>query len=110
MATETRKVLAQSAPAGGILTDVYTVGVGTQSVISTLTVCNRGGIQTSFRISVAVGGALDTNSQYLYYDVGIDAYDTFASTIGITLGAGDVVRIYAGNAFLTINLFGVEIT
>lgn len=110
MATETRKILAQASPSAGISTDVYTVGALTQSVISTLTVCNRGGISTSFRISVAVAGAGLTNSQYLYYDVFIDAYDTFASTIGITLGAGDVVRMYSANGNLTINLFGVELT
>ena len=110
MATETRKILAQSAPIAGILTDIYTVGVSTQSVISTLTVCNKGGMGTSFRVSVAINGAADTNAQYIYYDVFIDAYDTFASTIGITLNAGDVVRMYSANGYLTINLFGVEIT
>jgi hypothetical protein len=106
---ETRKILAQSAPTGGVLTDVYTVPALTQAVVSTLTICNRGGIQSSFRVSVAVTGAANTNSQYLYYDIVIDAYDTFAATVGITLGPADVVRMYSSNSNLTINLFGVEI-
>jgi len=110
MSTETRKILAQSSPTAGLLTDVYTVGALTQTVISTLTVCNRSNIGTTFRISVAIAGALDTNSQYLYYDVYIDANETFASTIGITLGAGDVVRMFSGSGNLTINLFGVELS
>lgn len=110
MATETRKILAQSAPSSAFLTDVYTVGALTQSVISTLVICNRGGIGTTFRVSVAIAGAGDTNAQYLYYDVFIDAYESFSATIGITLGAGDVVRMYSANGNLSINLFGVEIS
>lgn len=108
MATETRKVLAQASPTIGILTNVYTVAALTQAVISTLTVCNRGSA-TNFRISIAINGAVDVASQYIYYDVYIEDQETFASTIGITLGPGDVVRLYSGNGLLTINLFGVEI-
>lgn len=107
---ETRKILAQAFPSAAVLTDVYTVGVSTQTVISTVVVCNTGGVGTTFRISIAKGGAADTTSQYIYNGLFIDAYDTFATTIGITLGAGDVVRFYSANGYLTINLFGVEIT
>jgi hypothetical protein len=110
MATETRKILAQSAPSATVLTDVYTVPAATQTIISTLNVCNRGSTTTTFRISAAINGAVDTNAQYLYYDLSIGGNDSFAATAGITLGAGDVIRIFAGNANLTINLFGVEIT
>lgn len=110
MATETRKILAQSAPSATTLTDVYTVGGGTQSVISSMLICNRGAPVTTFRISTAPAGAVDATSQYIYYDITLNGNDTFAATLGITLNATDVLRIFAGNGNLTITLFGVEIT
>jgi hypothetical protein len=107
---ETKKVLGQSAPSATILTDVYTVPASRSAVVSTITVCNRGASSTTFRVSVAPSGAADANSQYLYYDVTIPANETFSATIGITLATTDVVRIYAGNANLSMSIFGVEIS
>ena len=37
----TYKVLAQSAPSATTNTDVYTVGATKQTIISTVTICNR---------------------------------------------------------------------
>src|SRR5512147_2104920 len=109
MATETRKVLGQVALGATSLTAVYTVPAATQAVVSTVTVCNRGVTDATFRVSVAVAGAADDPKQYVYYDVPIEAGDTFAATVGIALGAGDIVRGYASTANLSVNVFGVEI-
>ena len=106
--TITQKVLAQSKPSATTLTDAYTVPALTQATISTITVTNQSATATSFRISVAVAGLADTSKQYLYYDVAIAGNDTFACTFGITLGAADVVRVYATLATLSLNIFGVE--
>jgi hypothetical protein len=59
---------------------------------------------------VAVAGAVDNAKQYLFYDTAIAANTTVTVTIGITLGAADVVRVYATLATLSFNLFGVELT
>lgn len=107
---ETRKVLGQSAPGAATLTDLYTVPAVTQAVVSSIVICNRSAVATAFRISVAVNGAADATSQYLYYDVPIFGNDTFIATIGITLGDTDVVRCYATLATVTFTAFGVEIT
>ena len=107
---ETKKILAQATSLTTTLIPIYTVGAGIQAVVSTLLICNRGSGATTFRVSVAKAGAIDTNSQYIYYNVSIGAADTFAATLGITLGEQDVIRVYAGNSNLSINLFGVEIT
>jgi len=110
MSVETYKVLGQLSPAAATLTDLYTVPASTKTVLSSITVANRSAALTKFRISVAVAGAADDNKQYLYYDVTILGSDTFAATLGITLSATDVVRIYATAATLSFNLFGTEIT
>src|SRR5512144_2906041 len=102
---ETRKILGQLNPGATSLTAVYTVPAATQSVVSSIMVCNKGATAATFRVSVAVAGAGDNAKQYLYYDLALDAYDTFAATLGVTLGATDVVRGYASSADLVFNVF-----
>lgn len=106
----TVKVLAQSNPSATTLTDAYTVPAATTATVSSITVCNQAASATTFRVSVAVAGAANATKQYLYYDVSLDAYDTFVATIGITLGAADVIRVYSGNASTSFNIFGVQTT
>lgn len=107
---ETRKVLGQSAPAAATPVDAYTVPGATSAVVSSITVCNRSATATTFRISVAVAGAAADNKQYVYYDEEIKGNTTFIATIGPTLAATDVVRVYATLATLSFNIFGVELT
>lgn len=109
MAT-TYKVLGQSALSATTNTDVYTVGAGKQAVVSSITICNRGGSSASYRIAVRPSGATIANQHYLAYDVAIAANDTTVLTIGVTLQATDVVTAYASNANLSIGVFGSEIS
>jgi hypothetical protein len=106
----TYKILGQSKPTAASLTAAYTVPALTTATVSTITVANQSATATSFRISVAVAGAADTASQYLYYDIAIPGNNTFATTLGITLGAGDIVRVYNTLATCSFNIFGVENT
>lgn len=106
----TLKVLGQSAPSATTLTTCYTVPALTTATVSTIVVCNRSATATAFRVSVAVGGAADATSQYIYYDVAIPGNDTFAATLGISLGAGDVVRVYNTLVTCTFSIYGVEIS
>ena len=108
--TNAAKVLGQLNPAPTTLADLYVVPGGKQCVSSSIVVCNRAGGAQTFRISVAVAGAANNVKQYLYYDLPLTGNNTFIATIGITLGSGDVVRVYASNGNLSFNLFGTEIT
>lgn len=103
----TNKVLGQSAPNATTETTLYTAP--SQAVVSTMMICNRSTTPTTFRVSVGVAGAATENKQYLYYDLTIAGNDTFAATIGMTLAATDVVRVYAGTNTLSFTLFGQEI-
>jgi hypothetical protein len=105
----TYKVLAQSAPSATTNTDVYTVGSGKQAVVSTITVCNRSASAATYRIAIRVAGSALSNDEYIVYDTGVPANDTISLTLGITLGAADVVTVYASSANLSFNLFGTEI-
>jgi hypothetical protein len=79
-------------------------------MVSTVMACNSNASEVTFRLSVQVAGAADDPKQYLYYDMVIPANDTFAATIGITLGATDVVKTYASTTGVSFNLFGTEMT
>lgn len=107
---ETLKTLAQSNPAATTLTDAYTVPASTQAVVNMVTVCNRSGTPTTYRLSVAPAGAADANEQYLFYDTPIGGNATHTYALGLSLAATAKVRVYATLATLSFNLFGVEIT
>lgn len=107
---EAYKVLGQLDAAATTLETLYTVPAATEGIVTTLTVCNRGATNTTFRIAVGLAGAGIDNKQYIYYDVAIPANDTFAATLGITLETTDIFETYAGNGNLTFQIFGTEVT
>jgi glucose-6-phosphate dehydrogenase assembly protein OpcA len=108
MAT-TYKVLGQSNPAATTATTLYTVPASTQAVISTVVVANLTATAAQFRIAVRIAGATLANSQYVAYDITVGASDSTALTLGLTLGAADVVTVYASTANITFTAFGSEI-
>ena len=104
------KVLGQSAPSAVTNTTLYTVPSATETVISTLFVCNRGSTAATYRIAVRPDGATLANEHYIAYDAVILGNDSVAITVGTTLDATDVVTVYASTANLSFNAFGSEIT
>jgi hypothetical protein len=108
MPTVTQKVLGQAAPAATTLSTLYTVPSATQTTCSTINIVNTNSSADTFRVSVAVAGASNAIDQYLYYDLPISGYNTFQTTLGLTLGATDVVRCYSTNGTCSFSLFGVE--
>lgn len=106
--TETLKVLGQSAPAAGLLTNLYNT-VFAQATCSTIQVCNRSSTTDYFRIAVAVLAAADDPKQYLHYDAEIPPNSGLSMTIGVTLGPSDVLRVYSRYGNCSFNAFGVEV-
>ena len=104
------KVLGQSAPAATTATALYTCPASTQTVISTISVCNRGSSSGTFRISVRPNGATLANQHYIAFDAAIAAKDTLFITVGATIDAADVLEVYASSADFSFNAFGSEIT
>ena len=108
MAT-TYKVLGQVNPSAVTATTAYTVPSATQTVISTITVCNMGPVPDVYRIAVRPNAESLAAKHYIVYDTTIPPQATDTLTIGITLDAADVVTVYAGQAGVAFNLFGSEI-
>jgi hypothetical protein len=108
MAT-TYKVLGQSAPSATTNTTLYTVPSSTQTVVSTIAVCNRTGGELAFRIAIRPAGASLTAAHYIAYDAKVAGNDSTFITVGATLGATDIITVYAASADLSFSAFGSEI-
>lgn len=104
------KVLGQSNPAATTLTSLYTVPSATQTVVSTITVANQGATAATYRIAVRVAGASIADAQYIAYDVSLPANASDTLTLGLTLGATDVISVYSSTTTMSFNAFGSEIS
>ena len=104
------KVLGQLAPAATTATNVYTVGSGIETVISTIIIANRAATAGTFRLSVRPNGATQADYHYIAYDVPVAANDSTTLTLGITMDAADVLTVYCSSADMSINVFGTEIS
>jgi hypothetical protein len=106
---ESYKVLGQSSPSATTDTNVYTVPASTQTVISSIVICNRSASSSSFRIAIRPNGATVANQHYIAYDAPISANDIISLTLGITMDAADVVTVYSGSSNLSFSIFGSEV-
>lgn len=106
----TYKVLGQVAPSATTATTLETAPAATQVVISTIAICNRAATAATYRIAVRPAGATLANEHYIAYDAPIAANDSIFLTLGVTLGATDVVTVYASTANLSFSAFGTEIS
>ena len=104
------KTLGQVADASANNVTLYTVPASTETVVSTIVICNREGASNTFRIAVRPNGATLANEHYLAYDSSISANDTITMTLGITVDASDVISVGASDANVSFNVFGTEIT
>ena len=108
MAT-TYKVLGQVNPSATTATTLYTVPAATQTILSSISVCNQAGTAATFRIAVRPAGAALAAQHYIVYGATVPASDATFFTLGLTLAATDVVTVYASSANLSFNAYGSEI-
>jgi hypothetical protein len=110
MAT-TYKVLAQNAPSATTETTLYTVPAATSAVVSTISITNQAGTSGTYRIAVrpAADGST-TQKHYIVYGATVAASDSIMLTLGITLAAGDLIRVYASSANMSFSAFGSELS
>jgi len=104
------KVLGQVAPAATTDTTLYTVPAATEAVISTIVVANRSGADVTYDIAIRPDGATLADEHYIAKNVTVGLSDSTTITLGLTLGAADVVTVQASTTDLSFNIFGSEIT
>jgi hypothetical protein len=107
------KVLAQSAPGNTAIQNVYTVPAATNTIISTLMICNRSTVNAAYNIAIQPAGAALANQHYIAFNSTVPANDSIALTVGMSLAATDNIAIQAnttGNNNLGFTIFGTEIS
>lgn len=106
----TYKVLGQSNPSATTATTLYTVPSATQAVVSTITIANQTATAGTYRVAVRPAGATLAAQHYVAYDVSLPGNATDTLTLGVTLGATDVITVYASAATFSFNAFGSELS
>ena len=106
------KVLGQLDLTSSTLTTLYTVPASTETVISTITICNRASSADTFRLALRTDGDAISDKHYLAYDVPVAANDTTTLTLGVAMEATDVLSVAAAGtaSLLSVNAFGAEVT
>jgi hypothetical protein len=107
----TYKVLGQSNPSATTEAILYTVPSSTQSVVSSIAICNQAGTSATFRIAVRPSAdATTVGKHYLVYGTTVGANDSIILTMGVTLAASDKILVYASTANLSFAAYGSELT
>jgi hypothetical protein len=106
----TYKVLGQVAPSATTDTDLYTVPASTETVASSISICNRSSTGGTFRLAIRPAGETIADKHYVSYDTAVPGNDSIHLTMGMTMGNTDVVTVYANNSNFTFTLFGTELT
>lgn len=107
---ETLHILGQESPAATSNTTLYTAAANTRAACSSLCVANTNATAQSIRVFIVLSGSSAAQTNALYYDTPIPANDTLTSTVGITLGSGDSIVVYASATNVVFHLFGAEQT
>jgi hypothetical protein len=104
------KILGQAHPVAATSTVLYTCPASTQTVISTLSIANVTATTGKCRVHVAPAGAANSHTNAILFDVAITPNSSNTFTLGLTLDATDVVRVYSTNGNdLTFHVYGSEI-
>jgi hypothetical protein len=107
------KILGQVSPSAITESTLYTAPSLTSTVVSSISVCNQTASSATFRVAVqpsADAGSDAVAKHYLVYGTTVGAADTVILTIGVTMAAGDRIRVYASNANLSFSAYGSEIS
>jgi hypothetical protein len=112
------KILGQAVSVKNTETTVYTVPSATSAVVSSITVTNISasgsamlGVVNVFSIIVRpAADSTTTAKHYVVYKSPIATGTTRSMTYGLTLAAGDKVILNASSAYVSISVFGSEIS
>lgn len=101
------KVLGQLASTT-TLTALYTCPANTETVISTLVVCNRSNLEKTYTIVVRPNNETLENKHYITSSAIISPNDSIALTLGITIDSSDVIYVSGSDTNISFTAFGNE--
>lgn len=102
------KVLGQINPSANTLTNVYVTGTGTSAIVSTITIRNLNGANSSYSLVVRPNNESLDNKHYIIRGGIIPGNELISITGAVTMNAG-VILAANTNGSVTFNAYGVEI-
>jgi hypothetical protein len=107
------KILGQIQPTANVLTTIYTVPAATNTMISTITICNQSSNTVSVNVAANVSGSAVTTKNFIVSGYALGAAETLVLEPRVSLNVGSILsaNITGANASsnISINAFGVEI-
>ncbi len=107
------KILGQIQTTANTLTNAYVVGAATESIISTVAVCNQSANNVLVDVFARYGGTSLGNQHYLVYQYALGAADTLVLEPRLTMNATSVLaaNVTGANAAsnVSVNVFGIEV-
>lgn len=109
----TYKRLGNQAPNSATYTELYQAPIATSAIISSLVVANRGNNAATYRIHQSSSATTITNpsnADFLAYDVTVQANDSVALTLGMTINQREKIGVYTSSSSVTFTAFGSEVS
>jgi hypothetical protein len=107
------KILGQIQTTANVLTTIYTVPAATNTMISTITICNQSPNTVSVNVAANVSGSAVTTKNFIVSGYSLGAAETLVLEPRVSLNVGSILsaNITGANASsnISINAFGVEI-
>ena len=107
------KILGQIQTTANALTTIYTVPASTNTVVTTITICNQSANTVSINVAANVSGSAVTTKNFIVSGYSLGAAETLVLEPRISLNVGSILsaNITGANASsnISINAFGVEI-
>lgn len=102
---------AQGTSSTGTYTTLYTVPSATESIVSSLVVCNQSTSDITTRIALDdTTASVPSGDEFLVYDAVIAGNDTVALTLGICMDAGKHIRVASSASACSFTAFVSEIS
>ena len=107
------KILGQVQTTANVLTTIYTVPASTNTVVTTITICNQSANTVSVNVAANVSGSAVTTRNFIVSGYSLGAAETLVLEPRVSLNVGSILsaNITGANAAsnVSINAFGVEI-
>ena len=89
---------------------LYSTPAATEAVISTIAICNTAASPATYRIGLDTTEGTPSASEWVVYGATVAANDTVFLTVGMTLAAGQFVRVSSSADTVTFSAFVSEIS
>lgn len=93
----------------GAAVDIYTVPSAKASVVSSIVVANPSTSATSYRIAVVPSGETLALKHWNFFDIQLAANSSQAITLGLTLSAGDKIKVSSDTSNTQFSVYGSEL-